>query len=183
MPTFPQLSPARLQPGLSSGLMNPVALDLRLPPDWEAILAAWEPCHEALSKAGLSREEAESLCMVARELLENAVKYGAYARGELIDLVVRIGPEDVTIEVKNPVGGGPEQVRRVREALRSLRGDDPLQAYVERMRALARGPAEEAGGLGLARIACEGRGLLDFRLDGDGKLAVSAVWLRGGKGS
>ncbi|GEJ55828.1 ATP-binding protein [Anaeromyxobacter diazotrophicus] len=158
--------------------MDAVALDLRLPPAWDAILAAWEPCHETLGRAGLSPEEIEPLCMVARELLENAVKYGSYAAGEAIELRVRISPGDVTIEVKNPVGGTPEQLRRVREALRSLRGEDPMQAYVERLKALAALPAEASGGLGLARIACEGRGLLDFHLDGQSRLAVSAVWLR-----
>jgi anti-sigma regulatory factor (Ser/Thr protein kinase) len=163
--------------------MDPVALDLRLPPDWDAILAAWDPCHDALCRAGLAEDEIEPLCMVARELLENAVKYGAYGPGDTVELTLRVRPFDVTIEVRNPVGGGPEQVRRVREALRSTRGDDPLEVYVERMRALARGPADAGGGLGLARIACEGRGLLDFHLDGANKLAVSAVWLRGKKRS
>src|SRR5574337_218251 len=141
--------------------MDPVALDLRLAPDWEAILAAWEQCRAALRRPGLADDELEPLCMVARELLENAVKYGSFAPGEVIGLRMRIAPADVTIEVTNPVGGGPEQLRRVREALRSVRGDDPMQTYVERLRALAHEPAHGGGGLGLARIACEGRGLLD----------------------
>jgi anti-sigma regulatory factor (Ser/Thr protein kinase) len=159
--------------------MDPVALELRLPPEWDAILTAWEPCHDALRRGGLADGEIEPLCMVARELLENAVKYGAYGPGEQVELTLRVRPLDVTIEVRNPVGGGPDQARRVREALRSMRGDDPLEMYVDRMRALARGATEAAGGLGLARIACEGRGLLDFHLDGENRLAVSAVWLRG----
>ncbi|HEX8909414.1 MAG TPA: ATP-binding protein [Anaeromyxobacteraceae bacterium] len=159
--------------------MDPVALELRLPPEWAAILATWDTCQVALRDAGLAEGEIEPLCMVARELLENAVKYGSYGPGDTVELTVRVGAAVVTVEVRNPVGGGPDQVRRVREALRSLRdGDDPLHHYVERMRALAREPAGLSGGLGLARIAWEGRGLLDFRLDGDNKLAVSAVYSR-----
>ena len=158
--------------------MNPVALDLRLPPDGDAILAAWDPCRDALRRAGLPEAHIAPLCMAARELLENAVKYGAYGPGDSVELTLRVRSFDVTIEVKNPVGGGPEQVRSVREALRSTRGNVPLEIYVERMSALARGPGGAGGGLGLARLTCDGRGLLDFHLDGANKLAVSAVWLR-----
>jgi hypothetical protein len=160
-----------------------VALELRLPPEWEVILAAWERCHAVLDQAGLSAPEQDALCMVARELLENAVKHGAYGPGDAVELSLRADAEDVTIEVRNPVDVPAEQLRRVREALRGLRdAGDPLAAYVDRLKALAREPTAPAGGLGLARIACEGRGQLDFHLvDGGSALAVSAVYLRGGR--
>lgn len=160
--------------------METVALHLRLPPEWEAILAAWGPCRAALDRAGLSAPEQDALCMVARELLENAVKHGRYAPGEAVELSLRAGAEDVTIEVRNPIGEPAEQLRRLREALREVRSaGDPLEAYVGRLKALAREPCEPAGGLGLARIACEGRGRLEVGLVGRA-LAVSAVYPRGG---
>ena len=164
--------------------MESTVLELRLAPDWDAILSAWEPCFATLSRAGLSDDERASLCMVARELLENAVKYGGFGEGEAVELTLRASRDEVTIEVRNPLRGvAPEQLRRFDHAIQWIRGyQDPFEAYVEKMKELSTEPYHEGkSGLGLTRIAYEGRSILDFYVEPSDKLAVSAVYLRAGE--
>ena len=165
------------------GVMQSTALELRLPPSWDAIPSAWEPCLAALARAGLSRHEQQALAMVARELLENAVKYGGFAAGGEVELTLRATADEVTVEVKNPLHGvGAEQLRRFDRAVQWVRGyHDPFEAYVEKLKALASEPYHAGrSGLGLVRIAYEGRSLVDFYVGAPDVLAVSAVYLREG---
>ncbi len=158
--------------------MDPSLLELTLPPDWEAVRAVWNACHAMLSRSGLGEDEAYSLSMVAQELLENAVKYGA-AGADVIRLRVSVEGADVTVEVQSRVDeDGPELSIFGGAVERLRRAADPYRAYVERLQAAAARP--DAGGtseLGLARIAYEGRCALDFHVDA-GILAVSAVYRR-----
>jgi hypothetical protein len=161
--------------------MDPNVLTLELPPDWTAVKAVWEPCRTALRGAGLGEDEAYALAMVSQELLENAVKYGV-AEGGGITLSVRVGPEDVIVEVRSRVGVDDAHLRTFDRTVQWIRGhQDPFEAYVERLRQLAVRPyAPGQSGLGLARIAYEARCLLDFYVDAGSTLAVSAVYHREG---
>ncbi len=161
--------------------MEPRVLELSLPPDWDAVRSAWEPCRTMLERSGLEADEAYSLAMVAQELLENAVKYGAAevddAKG--IRLSLRVEDADVTVVVRSRVGEDDANVRAFGGAMRRIREcADPLAAYVERLQQAAVRPLAAGGSeLGLARIAYEGRCALDFSLE-QGFLAVSAVYRR-----
>lgn len=156
------------------------ALDLRIAPDWDAVKAAWEPCHAMLKQCGLSADEAYALAMVCQELLENAVKYGAFAGGRDARLEVHVRSDDVIVEVKNPLGVDSAHLKRFDQTIQWIRGfQDPFEAYVERMKAVS-AHAYDAGesGLGLTRIAYEGRCILDFYVDETNTLAVSATYRR-----
>lgn len=153
-------------------------LELRLRPDWDAVKAVWEACRGMLERSGLDGDEAYSLAMVAQELLENAVKYGA-ADAEAIHLSLRVEEEDVTVEVRSRLGEDQARVRAFGGVVERLRqSPDALAAYVERLRQAAVRPALAGGSeLGLARIAYEGKCALEYRVD-SGFLAVSAVYRR-----
>jgi hypothetical protein len=154
------------------------ALQIKLRPEWDAIPTAWDPCERHFTAHGLSHDETYGLCMVARELLENAVKYGRFAAGAPpIDLVVEVGAREVTVEVKNPVGVDSEHLREFDRAVQWIRGfQDPFEAYVERLKiASAQAWGSGRSGLGLTRIAYEGHCALDFYVDASNTLAVSAV--------
>jgi len=159
--------------------MNAPALELRLPPRWEALPSAWEPCRRTLLEAGLPDDDVYALCMVAQELLENAVKYGAFA-ADGIGLTVRVSPREVTIEVTNPVGVDAVRLRKFDQAIQWIRGfQDPFEAYIEKMKVVsAHRYAEGKSGLGLTRIAYEGRCVIDFFVDASNTLSVSAVRCR-----
>lgn len=160
-------------------------LELRVPPDWSAVQGAWEPCRNMLARAGLGDDEAYQLAMVAQELLENAVKYGAFRENETVPFAVRIGPHDVTIEVKNRVGVDDAYLRRFDQAIQWIRGfQDPFEAYVERLKFVSARPYSPGeSGLGLTRIAYEGRCAIDFYVDEASVLAVSAVYRLDGEGA
>jgi len=156
-------------------------LHIQLRPEWEAIQSAWDPCDRLLQGNGLSRDDAYGLCMVARELLENAVKYGRHEDGDRpVELSVEVAPQEVIVEVKSPIGVGSEDLQEFDRTIQWIRGfQDPFEAYVERLKlasAKAFGPGK--GGLGLARVAYEGRCAVDFYVDPGNVLAVSAVWRR-----
>jgi hypothetical protein len=160
--------------------MDPT-LDIQIPPEWDAIHSAWDPCERLFKAHGLNRDETYGLCMVVRELLENAVKYGRFeGRSPPVDLTVDVGPKEVTIEVKSPVGVGSEDLAEFDRAIQWIRGfQDSFEAYVERLKlASARAFGPGKGGLGLTRIAYEGRCAVDFYVDANNTLAVSAVYRR-----
>ncbi len=155
-------------------------LDLQIAPDWEAVKAVWDTCREVLARAGLNDDETYQLAMVARELLENAVKFGAFAEGERIQLAIRAAAEEVVVEVKSRVGVDDAHLRRFDQAIQRIRGFQyPFEAFVERMKIVSAQPSSDGEtGIGLTRIAYEGRSIIDFYLDEDDLLAVSAVYRR-----
>jgi hypothetical protein len=158
------------------------SLELDLPPTWSAIQPVWAPCHDALRRGGLAEDEAYSLSMVTRELLENAVKYGDAGSPRPIHLSIQLTPAEVTIEVKNRVTADDTELTRFDRAIQWLRGfQDPFEAYVERLK-LVSAESYRGGqsGLGLARIAYEAKCLVDFYVDEESTLSVSAVYARPG---
>jgi hypothetical protein len=161
------------------------ALDVRLAPEWDAVKAVWDSCRSMLLGNGLSSDEAYQLSMVAQELLENAVKYGAFRPADDIALGVRVAPDDVTVEVKSRVGVDQAHLRRFDQRVQWIRGfQDPFEAYVERLKLVAAQPfGNGESGLGLTRIAYEGRCALDFYVDENNILAVSAVYRRDAEGA
>ncbi len=155
-----------------------MTLALRIDPEWDAIKAAWDPCRAMLSRVGFDDDETYQLAMVAQELLENAVKHGASRPGERIELEVSAGSDDVTLEVKSRVGVDDANLRRFDKMIQWIRGfQDPFEAYVQRMKTVSAQPYSNGeSGLGLTRIAYEGRCVIDFYVDDENTLAVSAVY-------
>jgi hypothetical protein len=156
------------------------ALELRIAPEWDAVKAAWEPCHAMLKESGLTSDEAYALAMVCQELLENAVKYGAFPNDRGVRLEVQVSSREVIVEAKNPVGVDSAHLRRFDQTIQWIRGfQDPFEAYVERMKIVSAETYHGGeSGLGLTRIAYEGRCFLDFYVDPTNTLAVSATYRR-----
>jgi len=163
---------------------EPGVFSFEIHPEWEAVKAAWDPSRAALAQAGVGPDTAYQIAMVAQELLENAVKYGAFEPGERISLEVRVAPEDVTVEVRSRVGVGDANLRRFDQMVQWIRGfQDPFEAYVERMKVVSTRPYTDGeSGLGLTRIAYEGRSVIDFYVNEENVLAVSAVHRREAEG-
>ena len=150
---------------------------LSLLPDWNAVKAAWEPTLAHLTETGIDEETAHLLAMVSQELLENAVKYGAPRAGAQVALTLEVTKEAVTIEVKSPAGE-EKQVEKLDETIQWIRGfQDPFEAYVEKLKQVSASPYHPGeSGLGLARVAYEGGCVLDFYIDEDELLCISALW-------
>ena len=132
-----------------------------------------------LDKNGVGPDSVQSLTMVICELLENGMKYGSCEpRATHVKLQIELTDEDATVEVINAFGDEAKpHLRRLDRRIQWIRGfQDPFEAYVERLREVARRPLEDdESGLGLVRIAYEGNAILDFVVAEDGYLNVSAV--------
>jgi hypothetical protein len=155
-------------------------LQLRIPPEWDSVKATWDASQAMLRESGLDGDESYALAMVAQELLENAVKYGRFGKSDAVAIEIRVSDDYVTVEVRSPVGPGDDELREFDQMVQWVRGfADPFEAYVERMKTVSSQPyALGRSGLGLARIAYEGRCVLDFYVDASNTLAVSAVYRR-----
>ncbi len=158
-------------------------LDLR--PQWEAIQAVWNPCHAHLADQKLDLPTAYALAMVIQELLESAVKYGSFdERRDRIRLVILAQPDFVSIEVNTPLEGDAS-VRQLDRVVQWIRGfQNPFEAYVERLKHVASlSEPDFDSGLGLVRVAYEGRCVLDFHVTGAKVLAMRAVYRRSAAGT
>jgi len=70
-----------------------------------------------------------------------------------------------------------ENLRRLDETIQWIRGyQSPFEAYVEKLKEVSTGENQGESGLGLVRIAYEGQSILDFYVDEQNMLAMSAVY-------
>lgn len=153
--------------------MGGLRVSLSVPPDWTAV----EPIRHALAlyaHAVLKNvREAETIAMVAAELLENAVKHSDPDARDIGITIVR-DDEGLTIDVTNTVADAGVAALRDRLDWLASRGD-PQKAWTEVLLGFGdSAAADEHGGLGLARIACEGGCRLSVRTPEPGRLTVRA---------
>ena len=149
-------------------------------PDWSEIDHVREATGEFLRARGFHAETVDAVAMVLSELLENANKYGVFVDDEMITVRLSVYASSIIVEVQNPVAeeAAPKLavLDRTVQWIRSFQ--DPFQAYVERVRVVSgQDLYSKESGLGLVRIAYEGRSLIDFYVDRDQTLTVSAVHL------
>jgi hypothetical protein len=150
-----------------------------IPPDWSKIEDASEAAIEFLEAYDLSTDAVATINMVFCELIENALKYGRFdTDSDKVSMSVDTGAKTVTVTVTNPVQEHSlKHLKRLDQTVQWIRGHhDPFEAYVERLREISKRPlTDEESGLGLARIAYEGQAIIDFIVDNDDVLTVSAV--------
>jgi len=154
------------------------SLKLNIPPEWSEIENIRNAGIQFLETHGFSSDLVHSLTMILSELVENSIKYGDFEgfRSEVL-IYLDIDKSLITIEVNNPVDGtNTHHLKRLDKTIQWIRGyQDSFQAYVEKLREISKKPLEdEESGLGLARIAYEGKAILDFFVLDD-TLNVSAI--------
>jgi len=122
--------------------------------------------------AALFREidGSHAVSMVTGELLENAMKYGEWCEAEDCDrtmhLSIQGNAERAIVRVKSPIIPDSENVRRLFATLEWIRSfGDPQDAYRARLKMIADGEVA-SGQLGLVRVAYEGGGIIDAKIEG-----------------
>ncbi len=154
-------------------------LTLRVSSAWSELIRVNQTVEQFLEALGVAEDDTARLTMVACELVENAIKYGNVRTGrEDVGLTLKLAEGRVVIQVTNPVSETSRRdLRELDKTIQWTRSfQDPFEAYVERVRAISSEPVEmRKSCLGIVRIAYEGRAALDFYLDEDGSLSVSAV--------
>lgn len=155
-------------------------LELKLRPVWGEIERAREECRIFLEELGSPAETRDALCMIASEILENAIKYGHFTNeSQEFPFKIEEGRDGMLVEAWSPVPaiGITENLRRLDTIIQWIRSfQSPFQAYLERLRLVAGQPLDDnESGLGLIRIAYEGEAILDFYVNEDNILCVSAL--------
>jgi len=157
-----------------------LVLELKLQPVWGEIERAREECRTFVQKLGSNEDTTDAVCMITSEILENAIKYGDYSRGnQEITYKLESGRDGMLVQSWSPVPQGimPENLKRLDTIIQWIRGfQSPFQAYLERLKIVAGQPLDDnESGLGLVRIAYEGEAILDFFINHDDIMYVSAL--------
>jgi hypothetical protein len=154
-------------------------LNIFLAPYWEELESIRTKAHTFLENQGLPEDLIHSSVMVLSELLENSIKYGRFSDPDnRVGVNLEISRNMITVEVSNPVDDSclPD-LKKLDRMIQWVRGyQDPFEAYVERLKEVSKKPLkDEESGLGIARIAYEGDVTLDFVVNDEDVLTVSAV--------
>lgn len=158
-------------------------LKFTVPPVWDELDTIRSRTATFLNEGGFDEDTVYALAMVACELSENATKYGAFTppSTRTLDVHITVDPRSVVIEVQNPVAATDDvHLARLDQVIQWIRGyQDPFEAYVERLREVSGQSLDwNESGLGLVRIAYEGQAVLDFYVNDENILAVSAMYRR-----
>ena len=155
------------------------SIKFNVKPDWDEIEKVRNQSAEFLHSHHLSDETTHSLSMIISELIENGIKYGCFSMvSDRVEVVINIERSIVTIEVINPVNDCAfEHLARLDRRIQWIRGyQDPFEAYIERIKEVSKKPLQDVeSGIGLVRIAYEGKALLDFFVADNLMLNVSVV--------
>ena len=155
------------------------SIEFNVKPDWDEIEKIRNESAEFLQSHELTDDTIHSLSMIISELIENGIKYGNFKMMEnRVVVIINIEGNIVTIEVLNPVGDNATQhLSRLDKTIQWIRGyQDPFEAYIERLKEVSKKPLKDIeSGIGLVRIAYEGKALLDFFVGENNILNVSVV--------
>lgn len=155
-------------------------LTISIDPVWEKLDQVREKTEAFLRKEGFSKSQIDALVMTVSELVENAIKYGDNHSGqEKVNITVDIYPKEVIIEVKNKINKfDDKELKKLDENIQWIRGfQNQYQAYIERLKHISAKKLKDGeSGLGMVRISYEGQCILDFYVNEDDVLAMSAVY-------
>ena len=157
------------------------SIEFSIKPEWGEIEKVRNESLYFLQSHGLSDDAVHSLSMIISELIENGIKYGDFKMVEnKVVVSIQIEHNNVTIEVNNPVGERElalKHLNRLDKRIQWIRGyQDPFEAYIKRIKEVSKKPLhDEESGIGLVRIAYEGKALLDFFVGDNSMLNVSVV--------
>jgi len=155
------------------------SIEFNVKPDWDEVEKIRNESADFLQSHELSDDTVHSLSMIISELIENGIKYGNFKMVEnRVVVVINIERSTVTIEVLNPVDDSAlKHLSRLDQTIQWIRGyQDPFEAYIERIKEVSKKPLKDMeSGIGLVRIAYEGKALLDFFVGDNNVLNVSVV--------
>lgn len=153
-------------------------VNFSLDTNWENTSYIQEAIWNVIQCSMHDESMADNVSMVSAELVENAIKYGdADANNQvMIDFSLKGDHQQIVIGVINQIkSDSKKQIAELDETIQWVRGfQNPFEAYVEKLKMASRA-RDGSSKLGLARIAYEGRAIVDFYIDNDEKLSVSAT--------
>lgn len=151
---------------------------LSILPDWVEMDNVYNAAYNFFNSYSFNPDYINMFTMITCELVENSIKYGDFHNNMRVEIFVKILQKKIIIIVKNPVGESSEPyLHELDKTIQRVRGfQDPYEAYIERMREISMEPFDNCkSGLGIVRISYEGRATLDFFINEEKILNVSAV--------
>lgn len=154
-------------------------IKLKVKPDWDNIENIRNESADFLHSHKISDETIYSLSMIVSELIENGIKYGHFMMEDsVLTVVINVKNDTITIEVLNPIDNRRiKNLSKLDKRIQWIRSfQDPFEAYIERIKEVSKKPLhDKESGIGLVRIAYEGNALLDFFVNDNSTVNVSAV--------
>ncbi|HZS40073.1 MAG TPA: hypothetical protein VFF06_24755 [Polyangia bacterium] len=153
------------------------SIDLPVTSRWENVDLLRTSVQSCFTAVFQDVDGCHAIAMVTGELLENAVKYGAWTLTPgSFRLRVEGGERGATITVENPIVPDDPNVAALIGTLRWIGGfANASDAYRAKLLEIASAPrGGSASGLGLVRVAYEGNCTLDAEL-GERAVRVKAV--------
>lgn len=155
-------------------------ITVSIKPEWDNIEAVRVQAESFLKSNRLNDDVIDAIIMNISELLENAIKYGNF-NNSISDILasIIISERDITVEVKSPVKDEDDlHFRRLDKIVQWVRGyQNPFEAYIEKIKEVALQPISDSqSGLGITRIAYEGQSIIDFYVNDNNIISVSAVY-------
>ena len=154
-------------------------IEFNLEPKCQGIDMAADRGSSFLKSHGFSDDAVQVPVMILRILIKNSIKYGRFApSAKDISVRLQIYMSTYTIEVMNPVYKTcSDRLKELDKTIQFIRGyQDPFEAYSIRLAHVTANPFKaEANNLDLVKIACEGGAILDFFINEDNFLNLTAV--------
>ncbi len=156
------------------------AIYLTIEPEWNKIREVRIETENFLRMQNLREDVISAIIMNICELLENAVKYGSFSSSTYgITASISVSERNIVVEVKSPVKDRNDvHFKKLDRIVQWIRGyKNPSEAYVDKIREIAKqSAADSLSGLGMVRIAYEGKSDVDFFVNDNNVISVSAVY-------
>ena len=156
---------------------NSITIDLV--PNREGIESARKKSDNFLRSLGLSDDTVKIQIRILKELIKNGLKYGCSTPTDnKFSIIIEVANKSITLEVMNPVNGMcRDSLEELDRTIQLTRGyQDPFEAYMlMKKRNLANSSQGDYNDLELFKIAYEGNAILDFYINEDNVLNLSAV--------
>jgi hypothetical protein len=133
-----------------------------------------EKTSEFLKLHGVADEAIKKQMMIVKELVKTCVQYSGFkSPQQKMTVQLHIHKDKITAEVSNSINGiQKKKLEKLDKTIQFIRGyQDPFEAYLK-LKAISGNGSNE---LALAKLACEGKTIIDFFVSEDNIMNMSAV--------
>ena len=128
---------------------------------------------------GISDDAVHSQFRIIRELIKTGTKYGNFSPANTeIRVKIQVDKNTITAEINNPVNEADfERLKELDKTIQFIRGyQDPFEAFIKtQKKASIYSPHGHSNALDLSRIAYEEKAILDFFVNEESILQLSAI--------
>jgi hypothetical protein len=128
---------------------------------------------------GISEDAVQAQFRIIKELIKTGTTYGNFSAADTeIMLNVQVDENTITVEISNPINEADfERLKELDKTIQFIRGyQDPFEAFMKTQKeASINSPHGHSNALDLSRIAYEEQAILDFFVNEENILQLSAI--------